>query len=192
MPGAFIAEKFGAKWVLAVGIFGGSICSLLSPLVASQLGLWWFVALRIFQGALQGPTSAVMFTLMGKWLPVKERSFLSSMIFNGNSAATIVTLALSGLLAENLGWQYIFYFVGASGGLIGICWIFFVHESPGHHPNIAEVILGDGIMFYGKTLCRKKKNGFTKGMMSLEKRFLALLTAKYLGPFMFGLWWRHF
>ena len=136
-----MAEKFGGKWVLAVGIFGGSFCSLLSPLVASKLGLWWFVALRVFQGLLQGPTSAVTFTLLGKWLPVKERSSLSSVVFNGNQASTIVTLASSGVLAANLGWEAVFYIFGGLGGFIGILWVFIVHESPHTHPRISQVSL---------------------------------------------------
>lgn len=139
LPGAFLAEKFGAKWILAMGMFGGAVCSLLSPVVVSNLGLWWFVALRILQGAFQGPTSAVMFTLMGKWLPVKERSFLSSMIFNGNQAATIFTLAISGIMAETLGWESIFYFTGSISALLGIAWAFIVYESPEHHPSMTQV-----------------------------------------------------
>ena len=53
LPGTFLAEKFGGKWILAIGIFGGSLCSLFSPLVAQFLGFEYFVALRIFQGLLQ-------------------------------------------------------------------------------------------------------------------------------------------
>ena len=110
LPGTFLAEKFaGAKWILAIGIFGGSVCSLLTPLIATRLGYEYFVALRILQGLLQGPTSAVVFTLMGKWIPVKERSFLSTLVFNGTQFGTILTLSLSGILAEKWGWQSIFY-----------------------------------------------------------------------------------
>ena len=52
LPGTFLAEKFGGKWILAIGILGGSLCSLLSPIIAQQ-GFEYFVALRILQGLLQ-------------------------------------------------------------------------------------------------------------------------------------------
>ena len=71
LPGAFLGEKFGGKWILNLAIFGGAICSLLSPLVVNNLGLWGYVTLRIIQGLLQGPTSPLGFTILAKWLPVK-------------------------------------------------------------------------------------------------------------------------
>ena len=67
----FLGEKFGGKWILNLAIFGGAICSLLSPLVVKNLGLWGYVTLRIIQGLLQRPTSPLGFTILAKWLPVK-------------------------------------------------------------------------------------------------------------------------
>ena len=53
IPGAFLAEKFGGKWILSVVVFGGAICTLLSPLIANQYGFMGLVILRIIQGLLQ-------------------------------------------------------------------------------------------------------------------------------------------
>ena len=138
LPGTFLAEKFaGAKWILAIGILGGSLCSLFSPFIAT-LGYGYFVALRIIQGLLQGPTSAVVFTLLGRWIPVRERSFLSTLVFNGTQFGTILTLSLSGVLAELWGWQSIFYVFGTLSLVISILWMGFVYESPSVHPRISE------------------------------------------------------
>ena len=62
------------------------------------------------------------------------------MVFNGNQAATIITLVLSGVLAETLGWESIFYIFGALGVIIGVFFAYFVHESPSVHPSISTVI----------------------------------------------------
>ena len=62
------------------------------------------------------------------------------MVFNGNQAATIITLVLSGVLAETLGWESIFYIFGAFGVIIGVFFAYFVHESPSVHPSISTVI----------------------------------------------------
>ena len=53
IPGAFLAEKFGGKWILSVVVFGGAICTLLSPVIANQYGFMGLVILRIIQGILQ-------------------------------------------------------------------------------------------------------------------------------------------
>ena len=70
---------------------------------------------------------------------MKERNFLSAMVFNGNQAATIITLVLSGVVAQTLGWESIFYIFGCLGAVIGICFVYFVHESPSVHPSISLV-----------------------------------------------------
>ena len=62
------------------------------------------------------------------------------MVFNGNQAATIITLVFSGVLAETLGWESIFYIFGALGVIIGVFFAYFVHESPSVHPSISTVI----------------------------------------------------
>ena len=53
IPGAFLAEKFGGKWILSVVVFGGAVCTLLSPVIANQYGFMGLVILRIIQGLLQ-------------------------------------------------------------------------------------------------------------------------------------------
>ena len=78
---------------------------------------------------------------MGKWIPVSERSFLSTLVFNGTQFGTILTLSLSGVLAEKWGWQAIFYVFGGLSVLIAFSWIFCVYESPSVHPRISEVII---------------------------------------------------
>ena len=138
MPGAYIAEKIGGKWILVAALLGGSICTLVSPLVASNLGYEYFVALRVIQGLIQGPVNPAAMNMIAKWVPARERSFLVTIIFNGNQAGTIITLAICGYVAEKLGWQWIFYIFGAVGGMTASLWIFFVHNSPNDHPTISE------------------------------------------------------
>ena len=73
IPGAFLAEKFGGKWILSVVVFGGAICTLLSPIIANQYGFMGLVILRIIQGILQVKFdwNIAYFVLIVPWLGTK-------------------------------------------------------------------------------------------------------------------------
>ena len=53
VPGGYLSEKFGPKWVLFSSISGGILCTFLSPVVARSGGFAGFMALKIIQGLLQ-------------------------------------------------------------------------------------------------------------------------------------------
>ena len=75
---------------------------------------------------------------MAKWIPVKERSRLYAYIINGNQAGTVVTLTLCGILAEQIGWESIFYVFGSFALLIGILWVTLIYSDPNDHPKISQ------------------------------------------------------
>lgn len=47
-----------------------------------------------------------------KWAPPLERSKLASMGFSGSFVGTVVSMPLSGYIAQTLGWEAIFYIFG--------------------------------------------------------------------------------
>ena len=50
--------------------------------------------------------------IWAKWAPPLERSRLAAVAFSGSYVGTVIALPLSGLLAENLSWESIFYVFG--------------------------------------------------------------------------------
>ncbi len=53
---------------------------------------------------------------------------------------SVITLPLSGLLADTLGWEYVYYFFGGVAVLFSIVWSALAHDSPSKHPRITQVI----------------------------------------------------
>lgn len=49
MPGGILAEKFGGKYSLGIGILSTAIFTLLTPLVVPY-GAWWLIVLRVLEG----------------------------------------------------------------------------------------------------------------------------------------------
>ena len=49
VPGGYLARKYGAKWLLGLGILGTVIFTLLTP-VAADLGPGYLIAVRVLEG----------------------------------------------------------------------------------------------------------------------------------------------
>ena len=58
--------------------------------------------------------------------------------FEGVPAGTVICLPISGLLADHVGWESIFYVWGAIGCAWFTLWVFLVFSSPEQHPRISE------------------------------------------------------
>lgn len=56
--------------------------------------------------------------------------------FLGMSLGTVIALPFSGILAEELGWESVFYVQGGLGAIWCVLWIFLVFDSPQEHPRI--------------------------------------------------------
>ena len=50
---------------------------------------------------------------------------------------TLVTLPMSGFIASDLGWQYVFYIEGGLAIIWYFLWLLLVHDSPSEHPRIS-------------------------------------------------------
>ena len=57
--------------------------------------------------------------------------------FAGGSFGTVVSMPLSGILCETLGWESVFYVFGALGVLWFIVWALLVFNGPEEHPRIS-------------------------------------------------------
>ena len=49
---------------------------------------------------------------------------------------TVVSLPFSGFLANEVGWEAIFYVQGGLAAIWCVLWIFLVYDSPQKHPRI--------------------------------------------------------
>jgi MFS family permease len=52
LPGGFLAEKYGGRWVLLVSTLVGSLISLIQPIAAKEWGANYLSASRAIQGAV--------------------------------------------------------------------------------------------------------------------------------------------
>ncbi|GFT26278.1 hypothetical protein NPIL_341881 [Nephila pilipes] len=114
IPGGFIAEKYGAKWLYGAGMLLTITFTLLTP-VAARWSVWALVAARVMEGIGEGVTYPAINTLIGQWAPKLERSRFSAFIYTGSNIGTVFTSAISGILCDSEylgGWPSVFYVFG--------------------------------------------------------------------------------
>ena len=71
--GGALADRFGGKVVLAIGVIWWSVFTILTP-PAAALGLAVLVMARVLMGMGEGVTFPSIYSLYGKWVPTAERA----------------------------------------------------------------------------------------------------------------------
>ncbi|XP_020292966.1 putative inorganic phosphate cotransporter isoform X2 [Pseudomyrmex gracilis] len=139
IPFGILAKRYGAKYFLGIGMLINSVFGLLVPLAAYQ-GYWWLVIVRFIQGLGEGPIVPCTHALLAKWIPPTERSRMGAFVYAGAQFGTVISMPLSGLLAdwEAGGWPSIFYVFGILGTVWCIGFLIWIHEDPEQDPRIAE------------------------------------------------------
>lgn len=92
VPGGVLAERFGGKYTLGLGILSTAIFTLLTPLAVESGGAYALIALRILMGLGEGTTFPALSVLLASWVPVNERSKVGSFVFGGGQVSFIFSI----------------------------------------------------------------------------------------------------
>lgn len=120
--GGRLADRFGGKAVLGIGVLSWSAATLITP-PAAALGIAMLVVARILMGAGEGVAFPAIYSLYGRWLPTNERSRVVGLTFSAIPLGSVVALLLTPLVIREFGWGWAFY----GFGLLGFVWFGFWH-----------------------------------------------------------------
>ena len=121
--GGRLADRFGGKLVLGVGVLAWSLFTILTPPAAS-IGLGLLLATRILMGMGEAVTFPSIYSLYAKWVPMTERSRAIGFTNSGIPFGTVFALIVTPYIVSIWGWQWAFY----SFGLVGVVWWYFWHR----------------------------------------------------------------
>lgn len=140
LPGGMLAEKFGGKYSLGLGILSTAIFTLITPLAVDLGGATALIIVRILMGLGEGTTFPALNAMLAQWTPPEERSKIGSMVFAGAQLGTVFTSSLSGIILHysSIGWPAVFYVFGCGGILWFVVWIVVCYNNPSEHPFISE------------------------------------------------------
>jgi MFS transporter, ACS family, glucarate transporter len=152
LPGGWLADRFGARRVLAGAILWFSIFTALTP-IASNLPIlnlagaaWSFAIARFLMGAGESAAFPVGNKMMGYWLGPNERALGTSIFLAGVGVAGIIAPVLITRIATAYGWKTPFVVLGLVGTLSAIACYSYVTDRPdqNRHVNAAELALISG------------------------------------------------
>ncbi|MDC6460032.1 MFS transporter [Gammaproteobacteria bacterium] len=118
--GGFLADKYGGKVVLGLGVLLWSLFTILTP-VFSYNGFFALLFIRVLIGMGEGITFPSWHSLYAHWIPFKERTRVIAITNSGIPIGTIFAYIVSALIIASYSWEWVFYSFGA----LGLIWFFF-------------------------------------------------------------------
>lgn len=137
IPGGYLADKYGGKHVLAVGVVIWSAMTLLTPAAAST-NIWVLLLARALLGVGEGVAMPAMNNILSKWVPKVERARSLSLVYSGMYLGSVVGLLLCPTFIVSFGWQSVFYIFGALGFIWWVGWQTIAASTPQQSTTISE------------------------------------------------------
>jgi ACS family glucarate transporter-like MFS transporter len=138
IPGGWLLDKFGSKRVYAVSIFTWSLFTLLQAFVGHfsiiNVVVLLFI-LRALVGLAEAPSFPGNARIVSAWFPTSERGTASAIFNSAQYFATVLFAPIMGWITYSIGWQYVFFVMGALGILFSGIWMLTIFN-PGDHPRI--------------------------------------------------------
>ena len=138
--GGWLADRFGGKVVLGVGVLVWSLFTVLTA-PAAYFGILVLVIARVLMGLGEGVTYPAVYSLFARWSPPNERSRSISLALSAMHIGTIAALMLTPPLIVALGWESAFYLFGILGIVWWIAWNILVSSTPEEHPRVSSAEL---------------------------------------------------
>jgi ACS family sodium-dependent inorganic phosphate cotransporter len=135
--GGRLADRFGGKLILGLGVLIWSLFTIITP-AAAFMGLFALFAARIGMGLGEAVTFPSVYSLITRWFPHDEKVKAVALNASGIPIGTVFALVVTPIIVLYLGWQWAFYLFGAVGVLWFLLWNRLVTTDPGSHPRISE------------------------------------------------------
>ena len=135
--GGILADKYGGKTVLGIGVLLWSIFTMLTPFFAYN-GFLALLFIRVLIGLGEGITFPSWHSLYARWIPFNERTRSIAITNSGMSVGTIFGYVAAALIIASYSWEWVFY----SFGILGLVWFIFWNKNftsdPHDHKHISS------------------------------------------------------
>jgi ACS family glucarate transporter-like MFS transporter len=140
VPGGRLADRYGPRIVITVGVLFWSFFTILTAFVPA--GVAYSFPMMILVRALVGAGEAVVYPasnrLVADWIPTSERGVANGFGLSGAGFGSAITPPLITFLTLNLGWKWSFHISALIGIAAGILWYMAARNKPQNHPAISK------------------------------------------------------
>ncbi len=138
VPGGWLLDRFGSKWVYAVSIITWSAFTFLQGWVgflSIGAAITALFGLRFLVGFAEAPSFPANARIVAAWFPGAERGTACAFFNSGQYFATVIFAPLMGWIAHDFGWRYVFFTMGGIGIAMGLVWMKTIY-GPNDHPSV--------------------------------------------------------
>ncbi len=137
--GGRLADRFGARRVLAAGVVWWGIFTGLTALVPSNIrgALFLFIAIRFLLGAGEAVVFPASNQFVARWIPAHERGVANGWIFAGVGAGAGLSPPLITFFMLRYGWRSSFWVCAIIGLIAGAVWYLAARDEPSEHPRVS-------------------------------------------------------
>lgn len=138
-PGGRLADKLGARKVLALAVVWWGIFSALIVVVPTGFhsALIAFMALRFTLGAGEAVMYPASNQFVSRWIPSSERGLANGLIFAGVGVGATFTSPLVTFIMLQYGWRIPFLVCTVLGLVVGFVWYLISRNTPEEHPYVS-------------------------------------------------------
>ncbi|MBS1840866.1 MAG: MFS transporter [Acidobacteria bacterium] len=138
-PGGRLADKLGARRVLALAVVWWGIFSALTAIVPHgfHAALLVLIPLRFALGAGEAVMYPASNQFVARWIPSSERGLANGFIFSGVGVGAGFTPPLITYIMLRHGWRSSFLVCAALGLIVGFVWYLIARNTPEEHPEVS-------------------------------------------------------
>jgi ACS family D-galactonate transporter-like MFS transporter len=139
IPAGALADRWGAKLIIAWACVGFSLFTALTPLGGASFAL--LLAIRFCVGLFESMTFPAYASLNSRWIPRAEYSRAQTASLSGVYIGQTLSYPITTWLVLTFSWPVAFYFNAALGSLWLIAWLRYAANTPATHPDITAAEL---------------------------------------------------
>jgi MFS transporter, ACS family, glucarate transporter len=138
-PGGRLADKLGARRILALGVLWWGLFTALTAVIPTGLGfaLIAFICVRFALGAGEAVIYPASNQFVSRWIPSAERGLANGLIFSGVGVGAGFTPPLITYIMLRHGWRASFLVCAVLGLLVGFVWYLIARNSPEEHSMVS-------------------------------------------------------
>lgn len=133
IPGGFLADRFGSRKVMAIGITWWSIFTSFTGMVFT---LPLMLAVRFLFGIGEGCFPSASWKMISTYFPSRERGRATAIQSTVNTLGPALAVVIAASIIGAFGWHTVFIILGIPGLLIAAGIYFYCPDNPKDHPSI--------------------------------------------------------
>jgi sugar phosphate permease len=140
LVGGWIADRFGARWTLAVCALVWAVTTLLTGAVVGLMSLF---AVRLVLGMGEGATLPASTRAMTRWMPASARGLAQGITHSASRLGAAVTAPVVAFLITWLSWRLSFVVLASLSALWAVLWAWYYRDDPRDHGSFSAAELAE-------------------------------------------------